>query len=31
MVYKIDYVDGDVLTWSLTETGVKNWVARSPE
>ncbi|WP_227379741.1 type B DNA-directed DNA polymerase [Haladaptatus halobius] len=22
MVYKIDYVDGDVLTWSLTETGL---------
>ena len=22
MVYKIDYVDGDVLTWSVTETGV---------
>ena len=23
MVYKIDYVDGDVLRWSVTETGVK--------
>ncbi|WP_458189987.1 type B DNA-directed DNA polymerase [Haladaptatus sp. NG-WS-4] len=23
MVYKIDYVDGDVLTWSVTETGVE--------
>ena len=22
MVYKIDYVNGDVLTWSVTETGV---------
>ena len=22
MVYKIDYVDGDVLTWSVTESGV---------
>ncbi|WP_227380216.1 hypothetical protein [Haladaptatus halobius] len=22
MVYKIDYVDGDVLRWSVTETGV---------
>ncbi|GAA0258949.1 DNA polymerase domain-containing protein [Haladaptatus pallidirubidus] len=23
MVYKIDYVDGDVLRWSVTETGVE--------
>jgi hypothetical protein len=23
MVYKIDYVDGNVLTWSATETGVE--------
>ncbi|WP_227357490.1 hypothetical protein [Haladaptatus salinisoli] len=23
MVYKIDYADGDVLTWSVTETGVE--------
>ncbi|SIR67845.1 hypothetical protein SAMN05421858_3298 [Haladaptatus litoreus] len=22
MVYKIDYVDGDVLRWSVTETDV---------
>jgi DNA polymerase, archaea type len=23
MVYKIDYVDGDMLKWSVTETGME--------
>jgi DNA polymerase I len=29
MVYKIDYVDGDVLRWSVTETGVECEVDKS--
>ena len=29
MVYKIDSADGDVLTWSVTETGVSCEVGRS--